>query len=129
MAEHDKPLSEHEQRVLEEIERRLSEEDPRFAAAVASTTLHGHLARRIRWGAAAFLSGFVMLMLFPVSVWLAAAGFGVMLASSLLVYQQLKRLGREQLREWSRGGRFSLTATLARWTDRFRGRGGEPPRG
>jgi len=118
-SEHDKPLSPDEQRVLEEMERRLLEEDPRLARAVASLT--SHVAVRIRWGAVAFIAGFVMLMLFPISVWVAVAGFGVMLASALLIYQQLKRLGREQIRDWSRGGRFSLTAFLARLTERFRG--------
>lgn len=118
-SEHDKPLSPDEQRVLEEMERRLLEEDPRLARAVASLT--SHVAVRIRWGAVAFIAGFFMLMLFPISVWVAVAGFGVMLASALLIYQQLKRLGREQIRDWSRGGRFSLTAFLARLTERFRG--------
>jgi hypothetical protein len=118
-SEHDKPLSPDEQRVLEEMERRLLEEDPRLARAVAS--LSSHVARRIRWGAVAFIGGFVMLMLFPISVWVAVAGFGVMLASGLLIYQQFKRLGRDQIRDWSRGGRFSLTAFLARLTEKFRG--------
>lgn len=118
-SEHDKPLSPDEQRVLEEMERRLLEEDPRLARAVASLTTH--VARRIRWGALAFVAGFIMLMLFPISVWIAVSGFGVMLASALLIYQQFKRLGHDQIRDWSRGGRFSLTAFLARLTERFRG--------
>lgn len=115
------PLSEHEQRILEEIERRLQEEDPRLAEAVARTSLYRHLARRIRWATLTFAAGFVMLMLFAVSVWIAIGGFGVMLASALFAYQQLKRLGQDQLRAASRGGRFSLTALLARWAQRFRG--------
>jgi Protein of unknown function (DUF3040) len=118
-SEHDKPLSPDEERVLEEMERRLLEEDPRLARAVAS--LSSNVARRIRWGALAFIAGFVMLMLFPISLWIAVSGFGVMLASALLIYQQFKRLGRDQIRDWSRGGRFSLTAFLARLTERFRG--------
>jgi hypothetical protein len=118
-SEHDKPLSPDEERVLEEMERRLLEEDPRLARAVAS--LSSNVARRIRWGALAFIAGFVMLMLFPISLWIAVAGFGVMLASALLIYQQFKRLGRDQIRDWSRGGRFSLTGFLARLTERFRG--------
>jgi membrane protein implicated in regulation of membrane protease activity len=118
-SEHDKPLSPDEERVLEEMERRLLQEDPRLARAVAS--LSSNVARRIRWGALAFIAGFVMLMLFPISLWIAVAGFGVMLASALLIYQQFKRLGRDQIRDWSRGGRFSLTGFLARLTERFRG--------
>jgi hypothetical protein len=118
-SEHDKPLSPDEERVLEEMERRLLEEDPRLARAVAS--LSSHVARRIRWGSFAFVVGFVLLMFFPLSVWIAVVGFGVMLGSALLIYHQFKRLGRDQIRDWSRGGRFSVTAFLARLTERFRG--------
>ena len=86
------PLSEHEQQILEEIEKRLAEEDPRLVEAVSRTSLYTHLARRIRWSSLAFLAGFVMLMLFPISLWIAAAGFGVMLVSSLLIYRYLKQV-------------------------------------
>ena len=81
------PLSPDEQRILEEIEQRLSEEDPRLAEQVSRTSLYTHLARRIRWSAFAFLVGFVMLMSFFASLYVAAAGFIVMLASSLLIYR------------------------------------------
>jgi hypothetical protein len=115
------PLSPDEQRILEEIEQRLSEEDPRLAEAVSRTSLYTHLARRIRWSAVAFLLGFLMLMAFPVSLWVAAAGFGVMLASSLLIYRYLKALGRDQVRAMqAQSGRFSLAGLLARLAGRFR---------
>ena len=42
------PLSDHEQRILEEIERRLAEDDPAFVEQVGRTDLYTHLARRIR---------------------------------------------------------------------------------
>ena len=53
------PLSDHEQRILEEIERRLAEDDPKLDEHVGRTDLYTHLARRIRlavrraswWGA------------------------------------------------------------------------------
>lgn len=106
------PLSEHEQRILEDIERRLQQEDPRFANAVTRTSLTGHLVRRIRWGAAAFIVGFVMLMLFALSVWVAVAGFVVMLLSALVVYQQLRRIGRGSD---DASGRLSLAALLSRF--------------
>ncbi len=115
------PLSDHEQKVLEEIERRLQEEDPRFADQVSKSSLSSHVARRIRWGALMFVAGFVMLMLFTISVWVAIAGFGVMLASALLVYHQLRRMGGDQIRAVGSSGRFSLPAFLARLTERFRG--------
>jgi hypothetical protein len=115
------PLSPDEQRILDEIEERLAQEDPRLVEAVSRTSLYSHLARRIRWSALAFLAGFLMLMAFPVSLWVAAAGFGVMLTSALLIYRYLKQLGRDQVRAMQQqSGRFSITGLLARLAGRFR---------
>ena len=122
------PLSPDEQRILEEIEQRLSEEDPRLAEQVSRTSLYTHLARRIRWSLLAFLAGFVMVMAFWASLYVAAAGFGVMLASSLLVYRYLKQLGRDQIRAMQQeSGRFSIAGLLARIAERFRDRPPQPP--
>lgn len=113
------PLSDHEQRILEDIERRLSEDDPRLAQAVSQTSLYTHLSRRIRWATLAFLGGFVMLMLFWLSIWVALAGFAVMLISALVIYGSVKKIGAEQLRSIQEQGRFSLPALLARISGRF----------
>ena len=92
------PLSEHEQRILEEIERRLAEDDPKLVEQVGRTDLYTHLARRIRLSAVAFLVGFVLLLLFVLSPWIAAVGFLVMIGSALLIYRYLGQLGRDQIR-------------------------------
>jgi hypothetical protein len=115
------PLSEHEQKILEDIERRLQQEDPRFAQQVSRQSLFSLLSRRIRVGVLAFVAGFVMLMLFMVSLWVALAGFIVMLLSALFVYQQLRRLGGDQIRGGAGGGRLSMSELLGRWSQRFRG--------
>jgi DUF3040 family protein len=121
------PLSDHEQRILEEIERRLAEEDPRLAEQVSTTSLYSHLARRIRWASLAFLVGFGMLLMFALSLWIAAAGFALMLLSALAIYRYLKQMGRDQVRALQQGGRFSLPAFLARLTGRFKGDTPPPP--
>ena len=69
------PLSEHEQRILDEIERRLAEDDPKLVEQVGRTDLYTHLARRIRLAAIAFVLGVALLLLFVVTPWFAAAGF------------------------------------------------------
>ena len=51
------PLTPHEQRILEEIEKRLAEEDPRLVESVARATVTSHALRRIRWGIAGFVVG------------------------------------------------------------------------
>ena len=78
------PLSEHEQRILEEIERRLAEDDPKLVEQVGRTDLYTHLARRIRLAAVAFVLGCALLLLFVVSPWIAAVGFVTMIGSALL---------------------------------------------
>ncbi len=119
------PLSEHEQRILEDIERRLREDDSQFVERVSRTSLQAHVARRIRLAVFGFGLGFLMLMLFAMSVWIALFGFALMLTTGLLVYQYLKGMGREQIQTWKRGsGRFSVTGFLARLAERFRGSSG-----
>src|SRR4030095_10085954 len=119
------PPSEHEQQILEEIDKRLAEEDPRLVEAVSRTSLYTHLARRIKWSLLAFLAGFLMLMVFlvvvPDQLWVAATGFGVMLAGAVLIYRYLKQLTLDQMRAMQQqSGRFSLTGLLARLAGRFR---------
>ncbi|MBI3648901.1 MAG: DUF3040 domain-containing protein [Actinobacteria bacterium] len=121
------PLSDHEQRILEEIERRLAEEDPQLVDQVERTTLSSHLARRIRLAALGFLVGLIALFFFAVSIWWAIAGFGLMVASTLAITRYLRQLGRDQVRALQEQGRFSLAGVLGRLATRFRPPG-EPPR-
>src|SRR6266516_3851986 len=114
------PLSDHDQRILDEIERRLAEEDPKLVEQVGRTDLYTHLARRIRMAAISFILGAVLLLLFVVSPWVAAAGFVVMVLSALLIYRYLGQLGRDQIRAMQQGGRLSLTGLLGRLSGRFR---------
>jgi hypothetical protein len=55
------PLSEHEQRILAEIERRLLEEDPKFAHQVGSS-FRAHLGRRLKLAVAGFILGLVVVI-------------------------------------------------------------------
>ena len=114
------PLSEHEQKILEEIERRLAEDDPKLVEQVGRTDLYTHLARRIRLAALAFVLGFFSLLLFAVSLWIAFAGFAVMVVSALLIYRYLGQLGRDQLRAMQAEGTLSLTGLVGRIAERFR---------
>ena len=113
------PLSEHEQRILEQYEREL-EQDPSLSKRIGRTSLYTHLARRIRLSVLAFFAGLLMLMLFFVELWIAVAGFTMMLLSGLVIYHYLKRIGRDQL--MARGGRLPVAGWMARLAQRFRGR-------
>jgi len=114
------PLSDHEQRILEEIERRLAEDDPKLDEQVGRTDLYTHLARRIRLACVGFVVGCLLLLLFVVSPWIAALGFVVMVLSALLLYRYLGQLGRDQIRAMQQGGPLSMTGLIGRLAARFR---------
>jgi hypothetical protein len=117
------PLNDHEQRILDEIERRLAEDDPNFVEQVGRTDLYSHLSRRIRLAALGFLSafvGFLICFFVGTTMWLVAALFLMMLGCAALTYRYLGMLGRDQLREMQAEGAWSLAGLLGRIAERFR---------
>lgn len=56
------PLSEHEQRMLDQIESALYAEDPKFASSVRGGTLRAPSTRRRLQGAGLFILGLAMLV-------------------------------------------------------------------
>jgi hypothetical protein len=89
------PLSEHEQRLLDQIERALYQEDPKFASTVRSTDLRTHMKRRMRRAAFVFGVGVVVMLGGLVSNMPAVGigGFVVMVAALALALSSWKRLG------------------------------------
>ena len=87
------PLSEHEQRLLDQIERALYAEDPKFASTVRSTDLRTHMRRRLRRAGAVFVIGFVMMLFGIANVAVGIAGFVIMLGALVLALSAWKRLG------------------------------------
>jgi hypothetical protein len=79
------PLSEHEQRQLDQIERALYAEDPKFAQTVRARDPRVHYKRRVVEAAIGFVLGVGLLMTGVVSkyIWIGVAGFVVMLACSM----------------------------------------------
>ena len=89
------PLSEHEQRLLDQIERALYQDDPKFASTVRSTDLRTHMKRRLRRAAFVLALGFGLMLAGVVSQQYAIgiAGFAVMVGALLLAMTAWKRLG------------------------------------
>lgn len=93
------PLSEHEQRQLEQIERALYAEDPKFANAVRSTDPHVHYKRRlvqaglgVLLGICLVMTGVIMLQTTQIGVVISAAGFVVAVASGYWGLKTWKRI-------------------------------------
>ena len=92
------PLSEHEQRLLDQIERALYQEDPKFASTVKSTDLRTHMRRRLRRAAFVLVLGFAILLTGLIafsglaSTVVGVTGFVVMVGALLLAMTAWKRL-------------------------------------
>lgn len=86
------PLSEHEQRLLEQIERALYAEDPKFASTVRGGKLRRPSRRRRVQGVALFVLGIVLLVVGVVfTLWrplgvpvVSVVGFVAMLIGAIL---------------------------------------------
>ncbi|HEX3003974.1 MAG TPA: DUF3040 domain-containing protein [Angustibacter sp.] len=80
------PLSEHEQRVLEQMEHAIQAEDPKFATAMRGRTPRARQRRRILLGSVGVVVGLVLVVLGVARsvVPLAVAGFVLMLAAGAL---------------------------------------------
>ena len=137
------PLSEHEQRILAEIERRLLEEDPKFAHQVGST-FRAHLSRRLKLAALGFLVGLVVLVAgFAKNTGLGVAGFVIMLVAIAEFVRTLRRRAAVDRapatpaaaspapppprRPPGRGVESWWGRLTERWRQRWEERGGPPP--
>ncbi|WP_445159923.1 DUF3040 domain-containing protein [Mycobacterium sp. Dal123C01] len=129
------PLSDHEQRMLDQIESALYAEDPKFASSVRGGGLRAPTARRRLQGAALFVTGLAMLVSgvafkatmigsFPI---LSVVGFIVMFGGVVYAITGRRLPGRvdhsgpaqgpRQRRNKGGGGSFT-----SRMEDRFRRR-------
>ena len=130
------PLSEHEQRMLDQIESALYAEDPKFASSVRGAHLHAPSARRRLQGAGLFVLGLAMLVAgvavkatmiggFPV---LSVIGFVVMFAGVVFAVTGPRAAGAARdrstpaARPGQRRGKASGGSFTTRMEERFRRR-------
>lgn len=93
------PLSEHEQRMLEQMERALYAEDPKFASSLRGRDPRSSFRRRVALSGTGIIVGVVLLMTGLVSktIWVSVLGFLVMLAATFFAvssYRGLSSAGR-----------------------------------
>lgn len=102
------PLSEDEQRILENIEAQLEQEDPKFVREVSRTSVYTHAGRQLKLAIAGVVLGFLlMVVLLSISVPLSlVAGFGLAFTSAVWGYYAFRKMtkaGFDDLRRKSRG--------------------------
>ena len=86
------PLSEEELRLLEQMERALVEEDPKFASTLRGTSLRRSARRRAILAGAVFLAGVAILMAGAITQMpiIGVAGFVVMLGSATVALTAIR---------------------------------------
>ena len=122
------PLSEHEQRLFDQIEQSLAE-DPKFASAVRASDPRFHARRRLILAAVAIIAGLALLVYGAVSrmTWLGVAGFVVMLGAAAFAMQSHRKSQQPDLRvvggtSTSRRARQRKAGLVDRLEDRWRQR-------
>lgn len=87
------PLSEHEQRLLSEMEQRLLADDPRFASAMRHSTTGGQPKQRLALGVLGVLIGLagMLVAIYNSMVPFAVIGFVIMLGSAYWAIAMPKR--------------------------------------
>ncbi|MFD3973861.1 DUF3040 domain-containing protein [Streptomyces cyaneofuscatus] len=103
------PLSEHEQRMLEQMERALYAEDPKFATALEGSGLRTYTRKRVYQAVAGFLVGIALLMAGMVAqqIWISVVGFLVMLGCAVLAvtgWRKAPKPGEQQQQAAADGG-------------------------
>jgi len=97
------PLSEHEQRILHQLEQSLYQEDPDFAERVRSETVYRHAGRHCVWSALVFVAALVfMFFTFAHSVPLGFVGVLVMFVSGVIFANNARRMGKAGIDDISR---------------------------
>ena len=97
------PLSEHEQRVLHELEQALYQQDPAFADRVRSESVYRYAGRYLKWSVLGFVLGLaVMLAFFTTSVFLGFVGVLIMFASLVTFWTNVRRMGKAGWEDFGR---------------------------
>src|SRR4051812_34269035 len=122
------PLSEHEQRMLEQMERALYAEDPKFASALEGSGLRTYTRRRVYQAVVGFLVGIALLMAGMVAqlIWVSVVGFLVMLGCAVLAVTGWRKApkpgeqpaGAPQARRQGRPKRSMMDRIEQRWQRR-----------
>ena len=131
------PLSEHEQRQLEQIEQALYRENRRLGRLVRSSDPRVHYRRRVVQAASGFGAGAGMVaagVILPM-VWLAVGGFVVMLVCGIWALNSWRHMsgvalgvagrgqpGQRRRRQKSRGRGGNRSAMMERLDERWRRR-------
>jgi Flp pilus assembly protein TadB len=121
------PLSEHEQKLLEQLEKQLHEDDPKFASSMGSDPGRSWSTRHLVIGVLATLAG-VLLLLVGVTVqniFVGVLGFVVMGAGVYFATMRSSAAGKATSAHAGRKhgrARSSFMSNLEeRWDERHRG--------
>jgi hypothetical protein len=123
------PLSEHEQRVLAELEESLTRQDPHLAKTAHTKNVYVHAGRRVRQSILGFVVGLVVLVtFFSRNIWLGLLGVAIMFLSAIMLERNVRLLGKASWRDATRRAAAddvvapvgTRTALFRDWMSRYR---------
>lgn len=120
------PLSEHEQKLLEQLEKQLNEDDPKFASSMGSDAGRSWSTRHLVIGVLAALAGIALLLVGVTfqNIFVGVLGFVVMGAGVYFATMRSSAVGKSRTVGGRKPGkpRSSFMSNLEeRWDERHRG--------
>ncbi|WP_157622540.1 DUF3040 domain-containing protein [Nostocoides sp. Soil756] len=94
------PLSDHEQKMLDQLEQALAAEDPKFASQMQGSGLASLQRRRWVLGALGVLAGMGLVLVgVNTTMWVGAVGFAVMVAAAVFAVTPPRKVAFGVVRE------------------------------
>ncbi len=119
------PLSEEEQRILQEMEQKLYEHDREFVDRVNHGSHRLEAAKGAKWSVAGFVAGFALLLsTFRFSLVIGSLGFFLMLVCSLMFAHHIRQAPTAAARAPGRVRAQALAGELTAMRRRIRSRFG-----
>lgn len=122
------PLSDHEQKMLDQMEQALAAEDPKFASQMQSRGLAALQRRRWVVGVIGVLAGLGLVLVgVNTTMWVGALGFAVMVAAAVYAATPPRKsalgvvgeAGQVHQRSGKGGGRRKGTSIIDRLDERW----------
>jgi hypothetical protein len=110
------PLSEHEQRILREIEAQFHAEDPKLAREVAQTSVYSHTGRQLKFAIAGLVvaMGVMVVFLAMQSIALSVIAFIGAVACGVWAWYSFRRMTKAGLNDLRRRSRTMWEGRLTR---------------
>ncbi|WP_026819650.1 DUF3040 domain-containing protein [Arthrobacter castelli] len=121
------PLSEHEQKLLEQLERQLQADDPKFASSLGNDRMHALSTRHIVFGALGAVLGLLVLLVGISQQWIIVGVVGFLIMGGGVYWASTQGAKAAKRKEKGSGKSKSQSGFMSNLEDKWEDRRREEP--